>query len=40
MGARIQKFCGGEIGALTLEYALIAAGFSTAIVALVSGVPF
>jgi len=39
MVARIQKFCGGEIGAVALEYTLIAAGFSTAIVALVRGVP-
>jgi hypothetical protein len=38
MDARIQNFCGGEIGALTLRYALIAAGFSTAIIALVAGV--
>jgi Flp pilus assembly pilin Flp len=38
MDAPIQKFCGGEIDALTLGYALIAASISTAIIALVSGV--
>jgi Flp pilus assembly pilin Flp len=38
MDARILKFCGGEIGALTLGYALIAASISTAIIALVAGV--
>jgi Flp pilus assembly pilin Flp len=38
MDAPIEKFCDGAIGALTLAYALIAAGISTAIIALMSGV--
>jgi hypothetical protein len=39
LDAGIQNFCGCEIGALTLQYALIAAGIATAIIALVSGEP-
>jgi hypothetical protein len=39
LDAGIQNFCGCEIGALTLQYALIAAGIATAIIALVSGAP-